>query len=189
MGVQLIPVEIPKFPYDVMRNIYNIEGAAAFDDMTLSGRDKILFARSQSAYANAFRANRFYPAVEYLQDMRARTLAIQAFAKVFQQVDLIVTPTSGPSNQVTVTNLTGHPAVIVPNGLRGPDAPPASSQYGGAASPFAAPAGTGTNLSGGPGTPVSITFLGALYQDAQTLAFAHAYQQATTFHTLHPPFA
>ena len=189
MGVQLIPVEIPKFPYDVMRNIYNIEGAAAFDDMTLSGRDKILYAKSQSAYANAFRANRLYPAVEYLQDMRARTLAIQAFAKVFQQVDLIVTPTSGPSNQVTVTNLTGHPAVIVPNGLRGPDAPPASAQYGGAASPFSAPAGTGTNLSGGPGTPLSLTFLGALYHDAQTLAFAHAYQQATTFHTLHPPFA
>ncbi len=51
--------------------------------------------------------------------MRARTLAIRAFAKVFEQVDVIVTPTTGVSNQVTVTNLTGHPAVIVPNGCAG----------------------------------------------------------------------
>lgn len=189
MGVQLIPVEIPKFPYDVMRSIYTIEGAAAFDEMTLSGRDKILYERSQSSYANGFRAARFYPAVEYLQDMRVRTLAIRAFAKVFEQVDIIVTPTSAASNQVTVTNLTGHPAVIVPNGLRGSDAPPAIAQIGGAAASFAAPPGTGTNLSGGPDTPVSLTFLGGLYRDAQTCAFAHAYQQTTEFHKLHPPFA
>jgi hypothetical protein len=46
MGVELIPVEIPKFPYDAMRTIYTTEGAAAFEEMTLSGRDKILYERS-----------------------------------------------------------------------------------------------------------------------------------------------
>ena len=190
MGVNLLPVEIPKFPYDLMRNIYNIEGAAAFEEMTLSGRDKILYERSQSGYANAFRTAHLFPAVEYIQAMRARELAIRAFARVFDAVDVIVTPTSGPSNQVTVTNLTGQPAVIVPNGLRGPDAPTASAfGGGGASSAFAAPPGTGSNLSGGPNTPVSLTFLGGLYKDAETCAFAHAYQQATGFHKLHPPFA
>jgi Asp-tRNA(Asn)/Glu-tRNA(Gln) amidotransferase A subunit family amidase len=192
MGVKLIPVEIPKFPYDAMRSIYTIEGAAAFADLTESGRDKLLAERSQSTWPNAFRAERFYPAVEYIQTMRARTLAIQALAKVFEQVDLIVTPTSGPSNQVTVTNLTGHPAVIVPNGLRGPDAPPASGFGGSAASASAAGASTppgGGNLNGGPNTPLSITFLGNLYKDAETCAFAHAYQEATGFHKLHPPLA
>ena len=194
MGVSLIPVEIPKFPYDAMRSIYTIEGAAAFADLTESGRDKLLAERSQSTWPNAFRTERFYPAVEYIQTMRARTLAIRAFAKVFDQVDLIVTPTSGPSNQVTVTNLTGHPAVIVPNGLRGADAPPASGFGGGAASAAAAGAGAGAagsggNLNGGPNTPLSLTFLGGLYKDADTCAFAHAYQQATDFHKLHPPFA
>jgi Asp-tRNA(Asn)/Glu-tRNA(Gln) amidotransferase A subunit family amidase len=190
MGVTLIPVEIPKFPYDLMRDIYNIEGAAAFEEMTLSGRDKILYERSQSGYANAFRTAHLFPAVEYIQANRARTLAIRAMAKVFDQVDVIVTPTNG-SNQVTVTNLTGHPAVIVPNGLRGKDAPPASSFGGGgaAAAAFAAPPGTGSNLNGGPDTPVSLTFLGGLYKDAETCALAHAYQQATNFHKLYPPFA
>lgn len=183
MGVPLIPVEIPKFPYDAMRSIYTVEGAAAFDDLTLSGRDKLLYAASQSAWPSAFRAARFYPAVEYIQTMRARTLAIAALAKVFAQVDIIVTPTTGPSNQVTVTNLTGHPAVIVPNGLRGADAP--------ITPPQPSPAGPATvgNQGGGPNTPVSLTFLGSLYRDAELCAFAHAYQQAAGFQGLHPPLA
>ena len=184
MGVQLIPIEIPKFPYDVMRSTYTIEGAAAFDDLTLTGRDKLLYERSQSIWPSAFRAERFYPAVEYIQIQRARTLAIRAFAKVFEKVDVIVAPTTGPSNQVTVTNLTGHPAVIVPNGLRGEDAPAPLTPAGAPG----APAGGGSP-GGGPNTTVSLTFLGNLYKDAETCAFAHAYQQATSFHKLHPPLA
>ena len=188
MGVTLIPVEIPKFPYDLMRNIYNVEGAAAFEEMTLSGRDKILYERSQSNYANAFRTMHFFPAVEYMQANRARTLAIRAMAEVFSKADLIVTPTGG-SNQVTVTNLTGHPAVIVPNGLRGADAPPSSSLGGGAGAAAAFATAGPTSKSGGPNTMVSLTFLGGLYKDYETCAFAHAYQQLTGFHKLHPKLA
>ncbi len=192
MGVTLIPVEFPKFPWDTMRGLINVEAAAAFDDLTLSGRDKLLSERSGSTWPNSFRTARFYPAVEYIQAMRARTLGIRAFAKLFDAVDLIVAPTSGPSNQVAVTNLTGHPAVIVPNGLRGPDAPTpppftGGPGGGGPGTPGFPGAGGGGNQGGGPNTPVSLTFLGALYKDAQLLAFAHAYQQATAFHTLHPP--
>jgi Asp-tRNA(Asn)/Glu-tRNA(Gln) amidotransferase A subunit family amidase len=113
--------------------------------------------------------------------MRLRELVIREFAKLFAQVDVIVTPTSGPSNQVAVTNQTGHVAVIVPNGLRGADAPVTPSLGG--------PGGGGGNQGGGPNTPVSITFLGALYKDAETCAFAHAYQQAAGFLNLHPPLA
>jgi Asp-tRNA(Asn)/Glu-tRNA(Gln) amidotransferase A subunit family amidase len=183
MGVTLIPVEIPSAPWDAMRATYTIEGAAAFSDLTLSGRDKLLYEASQSAWPNSFRAERFFPAVEYIQIMRARTLAIREFAKVFDKVDLIVTPTTGPSNQVTVTNLTGHPAVIVPNGLRGADAP--------VTPPQPTPSGPAVvgNQGGGPNTMVSLTFLGGLYKDAETCAFAHAYQQATGFHKLHPKLA
>ena len=183
MGITLIPVEIPKFPYDAMRTIYTTEGAAAFDDLTLTGRDKLLFEASRSPWPNAFRAARLSPAVEYLQAMRARTLAIAAFAKVFDHVDVIVTPTTGPSNQVTVTNLTGHPAVIVPNGLRGPDAPEMPAQ------PTPAGPATPGNQGGGPHTMVSLTFLGGLYKDAETCGLAHAYQELTGFHKLHPPLA
>jgi Asp-tRNA(Asn)/Glu-tRNA(Gln) amidotransferase A subunit family amidase len=184
MGVQLIPVAFPEFPYDAMRGIINAESAAAFDSLTLTGRDKLLTEASGSSWPNSWRAARLYPAVEYIQTMRVRELAIRAFAKLFAEVDVIVTPTSGPSNQVAVTNQTGHLAVIVPNGLRGKDAPPTPS--------FAGPGGGGGgggNQGGGPNTPVSLTFLGALFKDAETCAFAHAYQRAAGFLSLHPPLA
>jgi Asp-tRNA(Asn)/Glu-tRNA(Gln) amidotransferase A subunit family amidase len=176
MGVTLLAVELPKLPWDAISNLLNAESAAAFDDLTRSGRDKLLTGQTPDDWPNLFRIARFYPAVEYVQANRARTLGIQQMAKIFEQVDVIVAPT--PGEQLTVTNLTGHPAVIVPNGLRGPDAPP----------PATTEEDNDTDDAiGGPGTPVSLTFLGRHYDDARLLAFARAYQQATGFEKMHPP--
>jgi len=172
-GVKLIPVELPKLPYDAMTAMLVAESAAAFDDLTRSGRDKLLTAQKDYDWPNTFRSARFIPAVEYIQAARARTMLMEAMAKVFEDVDVIVTPSHGP--QLTCTNLTGHPAVILPNGMRGEDAPkPVSEDPGDFAN------------SGGPGTPTSLTFLGRLYGEAELLAFARAYQEATGFHLRHP---
>jgi hypothetical protein len=46
--------------------------------------------------------------------------------------------------------------------------------------------GTQKRCAGGPGTPVSLTFLGQLYGKAKLLAFARAHQEATGFHLRHP---
>ena len=173
MVVSLIPVELPKLPYGAMTPLLGAEAAAAFDDLTLSGRDKLLTEQGPDDWPNEFRVARFYPAVEYIQANRARTLAIQKVSALFEQVDIIVTPTSGV--QLVATNLTGHPAIILPNGLRGDDAP----------RPPKADTGDDDNI-GGPGTPVSLTFLAAHYQDAKLAAFARAYQEATGFHKVHP---
>ena len=173
MGVNLIPVELPKLPYGAMTPMLEAEAAAAFDDLTMTGRDKLLTEQGPYDWPNTFRTARFYPAVEYIQAARARALAVQQVSAMFDTVDIIVASTSGL--QLVVTNLTGHPAVIVPNGLRGGDAP----------RPPAVDDGNDDNI-GGPGTPVSITFLAGLYQDAKLAAFARAYQQATGFHKLHP---
>jgi len=173
MGVNLIPVEMPKFPYDAMVTMLTAESAAAFDELTRTGKDKLLTSQKDFDWPNTFRTARFIPAVEYIQAARARRMAMDAVAKVFQDLDVIVAPTSG--EQLVITNLTGHPAVILPNGLRGNDAPkypvddPSEFQNG-----------------GGPGTPASLTFLGRLYGEAALLAFARAYQEATGFHLLHP---
>jgi Asp-tRNA(Asn)/Glu-tRNA(Gln) amidotransferase A subunit family amidase len=173
MGVKLIPVELPKFPYGAMTPLLEAEAAAAFDDLTMSGRDKLLTEQGPEDWPNTFRTARFYPAVEYIQANRARTLAIQGVSALFNEVDIIVAPTEGI--QLVVTNLTGHPALIVPNGLRGADAPaPPESDDG------------NSDDIGGPSTPVSITFLAAHYQDAKLAAFGRAYQQATDFHKQHP---
>jgi Asp-tRNA(Asn)/Glu-tRNA(Gln) amidotransferase A subunit family amidase len=173
MGVNLIPVELPKLPWDAMVPLLTAEAAAAFDDLTLSGRDRLLTEQGVEDWPNAFRIARLYPAVEYIQANRARTLAIQQVSALFQQVDIIVTPST--NTQLTATNLTGHPALIVPNGLRGADAPPPPKIDDGESDDI-----------GGPGTPVSLTFLAGHYQDAKLASFAWAYQQATAFHKLHP---
>jgi len=176
MRAKLIPVELPKFPYGAIETMLTAESAAAFDDLTRSGRDKLLTAQKDYDWPNTFRSARFIPAVEYIQAARARTLLMDAMATVFEDIDVIVTPSNGP--QLTCTNLTGHPALILPNGFRGDDAPkPASDDPGDFMN------------SGGPGTPTSLTFLGKLYGEVELLAFARAYQEATGFHLRHPVLA
>jgi len=173
MGVQLLPVDLPDLPYGAMTPLLSAEAAAAFDSLTMTGRDKLLTEQGVEDWPNDFRVARFYPAVEYIQANRARTLAIRQVSKLFEEVDVIVAPTFG--EQLVATNLTGHPALILPNGFRGDDAPV----------PPKVDTGDEDNI-GGPGTPVSLTFLAGHYQDAKLCALARAYQQATEFHQRHP---
>ena len=173
MGVNLTAVEMPKFPYNAMVMMLESEAAAAFDDLTRTGRDKLLTEQGPDDWPNVFRSARFFPAVEYLQASRARRLAMEAVGKVFSEFDVIVAPTFG--EQLVITNLTGHPALILPNGFRGADAPPPASSADGA-----------DDNVGGPGTPASLTFLGNLYGEAKLLALARAYQEATGFHKQYP---
>jgi Asp-tRNA(Asn)/Glu-tRNA(Gln) amidotransferase A subunit family amidase len=117
LKLKLIPVKFPDFPFEHLMPILSAEAAAAFDELTRSGRDKLLTAQTKDDWPNTFRSARFIPAVEYINGNRARTLAMQAMAKLFEQVDVIVCPTSGTS-QLVATNFTGQPAVILPNGFR-----------------------------------------------------------------------
>ena len=173
MGVNLIPVELPKMPWDAMVPLLTAAAAAAFASLTMTGRDSLLTEQGIEDWPNAFRTARFYPAVEYIQANRARTVAIRQVSALFERVDIIVTPST--DTQLIATNLTGHPALILPNGLRGADAP----------KPPKIDDGNHDDI-GGPGTPVSLTFLAGHYQDAKLAAFARAYQQATGFEKLHP---
>ena len=157
MRISLIPVELPDLPYDSMRIILTAEAAAAFDDLTRSNRDSELVQQGRNDWANTFRTARFIPAVDYINANRLRSTAIAAWHELMKTVDVIVTPTSAANlSQLVATNLTGHPAVILPHGFRDD------------------------------GTPVSLTFLGGLFQEAKLMAVAHAYQSATGFHRLHP---
>lgn len=155
LGLDLVPVEIPEFDYNAMRIILTAEAGAAFDELTRSGRVRELAQQNAGAWPNSFRTARLIPAVDYLNANRARTLAIRAWDTLMQSVDVIVAPTNGA--QLTATNLTGHPAVILPSGFRETD-----------------------------GTPVSLTFLGRLFGEESLLRVAHAYQRATPHHLKHP---
>jgi Asp-tRNA(Asn)/Glu-tRNA(Gln) amidotransferase A subunit family amidase len=153
LGVKPVPVELPDYPTDPLRAIIRAESAAAFDKLVRTGAvDRI----ERSARPQALREARFVPAVEYIQANRLRTLIMQALARELDGIDVVVTPSHAPG-LLPITNLTGHPVVVVPAGFRSD------------------------------GTPVSISFLGNLWKDADALALAKAYQDATGWHLKHPP--
>jgi Asp-tRNA(Asn)/Glu-tRNA(Gln) amidotransferase A subunit family amidase len=157
MGINLIPVSLPDLQYDAMRIILTAEAAGAFDELTRSDRDKLLVQQGKFDWPNTFRISRFIPAVDYVNANRLRSIAIKQWDELMNTVDVIVTPTGAANlSQLVATNFTGHPAVILPNGFRDD------------------------------GTPVSLTFLGGLFQEAKLLAVARAYQEATGFHLKHP---
>ncbi len=155
-GITLIPIDLPDFDLEPMFMILVAEAAASFDEITRNNLDDTMQWQADEAWPNLFRAARLIPAVEYIQANRVRTLIMQAMAKVMEQVDVFVVPSFG-GNALTLTNLTGHPAVVLPNGFTEK------------------------------GTPTSITFIGGLYKEAETLAVAKAYQDATDYHLQHPP--
>ncbi len=117
LGVDPVPVEMPdESPVGALRIILNAEAAAAFSDLTLTGRDDLLTRQNPNAWPNSFRVARMIPAVEYIQANRIRTQLMGAMDRVFDGLDAILTP-SYAGSQLLVTNLTGHPVSVVPAGF------------------------------------------------------------------------
>jgi len=113
-GFELKIVELPDYPSITF--LLGVEAAAAFDDLTRNGNDDLLVRQIRNAWPNSFRAARFVPAVEYIQAMRLRSILIEEMADVFEKVDVIAHP-SWASSMLWITNMTGHPTVVVPNGF------------------------------------------------------------------------
>ncbi len=154
MGIELVPLELPDVPIGALGFILRVEAAAAFDEMTRTNVDDALVRQDPSAWPNRLRTARAVPAVEYLQANRVRRIAMREMARILEGIDVYLSPTRG--DNLRVTNLTGHPAVVVPNGFRAN------------------------------GTPTSVTFCGNLFRDSEALLLARAYQEATGFHLRHP---
>ncbi len=121
LGAQLIPLELPDLPFEALTIILSAEAAAAFDELTRSGRDDLLVRQIRNAWPNAFRSARFIPAVEYIQANRVRHLVMQAMAEMMKQVDVYVAPSF--DDNLLLTNLTGHPCVTLPNGFNDKGSP------------------------------------------------------------------
>jgi Asp-tRNA(Asn)/Glu-tRNA(Gln) amidotransferase A subunit family amidase len=127
LGASLIPVALPDaYPINAMRPILNAESAAAFDELTRSGRDDLM---ERSSWPDSFRAARLIPAVEYIQANRLRSLVMRSTHEALKDVDVVVTPTSGGS-WLTLTNFTGHPSVTVPHGFTDNGSPVSLSFFG-----------------------------------------------------------
>ena len=153
MGYELVPMELPKVPN--ISFILEAEAAAAFDHLTRSNQDDLMVRQIQNAWPNVFRQARFIPAVEYINANRLRKQLIEDMHQTMQSVHFYVHP-SWASSSLTLTNLTGHPSVTVPNGFSEKD------------------------------TPTSISFTGRLFDDGRLLQFIHLFQEHTGFHLEQP---
>ena len=158
LGAELVPISLPPTPIGPLGLILNAEAAAAFDELTRSGQDDLMVRQIKSAWPNVFRFSRFIPAVEYIQAMRIRRTLIEEMHTVMSTVDLYVAPSLFGDN-LLLTNLTGHPCVVIPNGFNEEE------------------------------TPTSISFIGHLYDEGRLLAVAKLCQDATEFHRRRPPVA
>ncbi len=156
MGAELIPLKLPDLPVNDMAILLECEVAAAFDELTLTNRDDEMVQQNKNRWPNYFRAAHFIPATEYIRANRLRYLLIQEMEKVMKQVDLCVAPSLAGDN-LLISNLTGHPCVVIPNGFTDDK------------------------------SPTSIVFIGQLYEEGKLLALAKKYQDQTGFHLKHPP--
>jgi len=110
VGMTPVEVSIPDWPYDSLDLILFAEGAAAFEELTLSGDLNQLKVQVPDAWPNIFRQSRFLSAVDFVQCDRFRRKVAQEMARVFSQVDLLLVP-SLRDEMLTITNFTGHPSL------------------------------------------------------------------------------
>ena len=108
-----------------------------------------------NAWPNVFRQARFVPAVEYIQANRARSLLIQEMANLFEKVDIYIHP-SWTGSSLRITNYTGHPSIVIPNGFQ-------------------------EN-----GLPTSISMTSRLFEEGLLVGLAKIFQDRTQFDDLHP---
>jgi Asp-tRNA(Asn)/Glu-tRNA(Gln) amidotransferase A subunit family amidase len=128
-GLEVRECSLPRLPYASLLVALQVEAAAAFADLTLSGRDDELRRQDAEGWPNAFRLARLVSAVEYVQMLRVRTLVMQAAAELFQEYDLLVGPGMG-STLSFMTNATGHPALTLPVGFGADGIPRAVTLHG-----------------------------------------------------------
>ena len=150
-GDELRPVRFTP-PPDGMYMLLDVEAASAFDAFTRGPEIQHLH---NSNWPDSFRASRHIPAVEYVQAQRARTVAMHRFEQEFSDLDLFLAHDEGEYT-LALTNFTGHPQVIIPQG---------------------------TNTKG---EPVSYSFIGRLYQEDTLLEAARFAQNLTNFHHKRP---
>ncbi|MFZ0792228.1 MAG: amidase [Candidatus Korobacteraceae bacterium] len=116
--VGMVPVEmsLPDWPYDSLDLILFAEGAAAFEELTLSGGLDQLKMQVPDAWPNTFRQSRFLSAVDLVQADRLRRKVALEMARIFSQVDLLLVP-SLRDEMLTITNNTGQPSLTLRAGF------------------------------------------------------------------------
>jgi aspartyl-tRNA(Asn)/glutamyl-tRNA(Gln) amidotransferase subunit A len=176
-GAQLRPVQLPL--YDEMAAahfVIMLSEALAYHLPDLQSRWDDYFASTRNSLAAAT----FFSGSDYTQAQRARSVGRAALASLFEQVDLVATPTAssaapafrdldepmrGRSNEwftavhTAYWDVLGNPAMSVPMGFTAS------------------------------GLPLGLQLAGRPFDDAGVLRAGHAYQARTSWHLELPPLA
>ncbi len=116
LGMTAVPVTFPDWPYDSLNLVLFAEAAAAFEELTLSGRADQLRAQVPDAWPNLFREARFLSAVDFVQTDRLRRRVAEEMGRVMSQVDLLLVP-SLRDEMLVISNNTGHPSLTLRTGF------------------------------------------------------------------------
>ena len=153
----LTPIRLPSdYPFGAFDIILRAEAGAFFDSFILNNLDSTMVEQGERSRANSLRQSRLIPAVEYIQANRYRSVLIEEVKTLFENFDIILSPSFG-KNQLMITNLTGHPAISVPNGFDNKK------------------------------RPTSISLIGNYYEEHKILYFADILQNKTNYHKKIPP--
>ncbi len=116
LGMELVEVSLPDWPYDSLNVILFAESAAAFEEITLNHQVDELKMQVPDAWPNTFRQSRFLSAVDFVQADRLRRKVAVEFAKLMAQVDVLLVP-SLRDEFLVITNFTGHPSLTLRAGF------------------------------------------------------------------------
>ncbi len=163
LGVTLVPVEVPRFPYYTAA--LGVEKAVFHERLFRSERARGI---SRPDLAAGFRSPRTISAVDYLVSQRVRTLLMMKLAEATAEVDVwlsIGTHSKGGAiaedetptqRHCEMANLACYPALAVPSGLNEA------------------------------GTPTGVAIYGRPFADSAVLALGKACQDALGFHREQP---
>ena len=158
-GFELVPVTLPPFPAAALYAIHNAEAGAMFDEITRSGAIDTLEGQGPNDRSSQLLASRFIPAVDYIRAQRVRSLMVEAVEELFSRVDVFLAPPT--SDSVNMTNLTGHPSLVLPAGF--------------------------VKSESGVDMPQNIMLTGRLDDEATLLDAGLAFERATDWRKRRPP--
>jgi len=116
LGATVVEIELPDLPVTEIMPALGVESAAAFEELTLSGRDDLLRRQIDNAWPNSFRQARYFSAVDYVQADRLRRKVMQQTHEFFAQVDVVFGVSFG-NPMLSLTNFTGQPSLAVRAGF------------------------------------------------------------------------
>ncbi|MGH9584342.1 MAG: amidase [Bryobacteraceae bacterium] len=176
IGAHMVETKLPEYPYGpVIGAIIDSEGASVFEQFIRGGQVDQLADQSQ---IDGLKASLTYSALDYLKAMRIRTLIQDAFAELFESVDLLVAPT-----HFNLPELAGVPF---------PETAPKRPDRKGVGAGLVPAA----NLCGLPGLtipcgfvnglPIGLQIVGRPFSENTVLAIGREFQSRTNFHKRHP---